>query len=132
MILSRLVALVALVLPACAYRSGGTLADGSTRWQEFTMGTDTTGATVTPAGMTVAQQNQSKVAGQAIKTAGTLGTAAITAGMLEGMNADNNAVTVAESNNALGATKAKEATKLGVDGNKTKVKLFEAEAKELP
>ena len=108
---------------SCAYRSGATYAGGQveSKWVDFTAGTDLEGAETSAQGMKIAKQDQSKVANSAIKTAGTLGAAAITAGMLEGMNADNLAADTAVAQEATKQTALKEGTKRAATASKAAV-----------
>jgi hypothetical protein len=108
---------------SCAYRSGATYAGAQiqSKWVDLTVGTDLEGAETSAEGMKIAKQDQSKVANQAIKTAGTLGAAAITAGMLEGMNADNLAADTALAQEGTKQTALKEGTKRAANANATAV-----------
>jgi hypothetical protein len=108
---------------SCAYRSGATYAGAEiqSKWVDVTVGTDLEGAETSADGMKIARQDQSKVANSAIKTAGTLGAAAITAGMLEGMNADNLAADTALAQEATKQTALKEGTKRAATASKAAV-----------
>lgn len=123
--------LTVLFTQACAFREGATFENGqlASRYRDLTIGVDLEGAETTATGMKIAKQDQSKVANQFVKTGGQAIAGYIGADVIKSVTNSNNAVTTAESANALKATQAKEATKIAKDANATSVKLFEAEAK---
>lgn len=123
----HLLAILALALAtACAHRQGSTYAGGQiqTTWSHTTLGTDIESEELSAEGFKLARQNQSTVGNQVVKTAGTLGTAAITAGLLEGINASNNGVTTNASGNARAAAESREKTKRILDSNRTRESIF--------
>ena len=126
--------MVVLLTQACAYRSGATYngPDLASKWTDITVGTDLDNAEGGATGYKLAKQNQSTVANKVVTVGGQAIAGYIGADVIKSVTNSNNAVTTAESANALKATQAKEATKIAKDANATSVKLFEAEAKTLP
>jgi hypothetical protein len=132
--------ILALLTQACAYRSGATYtgngdAGGNTllsKWTDVTFGTDLENAEGGATGYKIARQNQSTVANQALKTGGQMVAAYVGADVIKSVTSSNNAVTTAESGNALKATQAKEVTKRAADANKTAVETAKIHAETLP
>lgn len=131
----RIFILLALLLPvSCAHRRGATYVGGqiASSWSDTTFGTDLDGASTSAEGMKIVKQNQSTVANQFIKTGGQAIAAYVGADVIKSVTNSNNAVTTAESGNALKATQAKEVTKRAADANKTAVETAKIHAETLP